>query len=129
REEVHSRFSADALRGAVFVDPGAEAPYFFHLALLRIIRKADPNYEAFGAEEPIEFRLVGLRQDGAGRIEECPVEHLLLLRGGRGGIPLAARPFAAHAAAAIELAVRVAHEQIAAPLAERHRAAMLASLP
>jgi hypothetical protein len=58
-----------------------------------------------------------------------PVEHLLLLRGGPGGIPLAVRPFAAQAPAAIEFAVRFAREQIAAPIAERHRSAMLASLP
>ncbi len=129
REAVVSRFSRDALRGAVFIDPTAEAPYFFHLGLIRIVRKADPGYEALRAEEPIEYRLVGLRQDSAGRIEECPVEHLLLLRGGPGGIPLAARPFAAQAPAAIELAVGIVREQIAAPIAERHRAAMLASLP
>jgi superfamily II DNA or RNA helicase len=129
REAVVSRFSRDALRGAVFIDPTSEAPYFFHLGLIRVVRKADPGYEALRAEEPIEYRLVGLRQDSAGRIEECPVEYLLLLRGGPGGIPLAVRPLAAQAPAALELAVRVAREQIAAPFAERHRAAMLASLP
>jgi SNF2 family DNA or RNA helicase len=129
REIVVSRFSADALRGAVFIDPTAGAPYFFHLGLLRIARRADQESGALQAEEPIEYRLIGLRQDSAGRIEECPVEHLLLLRGGPGGIPLAVRPFAAQAPAATELAARFAREQIAAPLAERHRSAMLASLP
>src|SRR5579885_2928936 len=137
REAVASRFSADALRGAVFIDPTAEAPYFFHLGLIQVVRKADDNPVPSGAEgagalhaeEPIEYRLVGLRQDSAGRIEECPVEHLLLLRGGPGGIPLAVRPFAAQAPAATELVARFAREQIATPLAERHRSAMLASLP
>jgi superfamily II DNA or RNA helicase/transcriptional regulator with XRE-family HTH domain len=129
REAVLSRFSRDALRGATFIDPTAEAPYFFHLGLLRIVRKADQDCGALRAEEPLECRLVGLRQDSAGRIEECPVEHLLLLRGGPGGIPLAVRPFTAHAPTATELAARFAREQIAAPLAERHRAAMLANLP
>jgi len=137
REAVASRFSADALRGAIFIDPTAEASYFFHLGLIQIARQADEDPALSGAEgsgalraeEPIEYRLVGLRQDSAGRIEECPVEHLLLLRGGPGGIPLAVRPFAAQAPAAIELAVRFAREQIAAPIAERHRSAMLASLP
>jgi superfamily II DNA or RNA helicase len=129
REAVVSRFSPDALRGAVFIDPTAEAPYFFHLGLLRIVRKAEQESSALRAEEPIEYRLVGLRQDGADRIEECPVEHLLLLRGGPGGIPLAVRPFAAQAPTATELAARFAREQIATPLAERHRSAMLASLP
>jgi len=129
REAVLSRFSRDALRGATFIDPTAEAPYFFHLGLLRIVRRADQDCGALRAEEPLECRLVGLRQDSAGRIEECPVEHLLLLRGGPGGIPLAVRPFTAHAPTATELAARFAREQIAAPLAERHRAAMLANLP
>jgi hypothetical protein len=128
REAVLSRFSRDALRGAVFIDPTTEAPYFFHLGLLRIVRKADPAYDVLRAEEPLEYRLVGLRQDSAGRIAECPVEHLLLLRGGPGGIPLAVRPFAAQAPTAIEFAVRFAREQLAAPIAERHRSATLASL-
>jgi superfamily II DNA or RNA helicase len=129
REAVLSRFSTAALRGAVFIDPTAEAPYFFHLGLLRIVRKGEQDSGALRAEEPIEYRLIGLRQDSAGRIEECPVEHLLLLRGGPGGIPLAVRPFAAQAPTATELAARFAREQIATPLAERHRSAMLASLP
>src|SRR5579884_1294400 len=129
RESVVLRFSADALRGAVFIDPTAAAPYFFHLGLIRIVRKVDQDFGALRTEEPIEYRLIGLRQDSAGRIEECPVEHLLLLRGGPRGIPLAVRQLAAQAPTAIELATHFAREQIAAPLAERHRAAMLASLP
>jgi len=137
REAVLSRFSADALRGAVFIDPTAQAPYFSHLGLVQIVRRADENpvlngaegSGALRAEEPIEYRLVGLRQDSTGRMEECPVEHLLLLRGGPGGIPLAVRPFVAQAPSATELAASFAREQIAAPLAERHRSAILASLP
>jgi len=70
-----------------------------------------------------------LREDSAGRIEECPVEHLLLMRGGPGGIPLAVRSFAAQAQAATELAAAFTSEQIAKPLADRHRSAMLASPP
>ncbi len=46
RESVASRFSKDALRGAVFVDPTASSPYFFHLALTEIVRKADPEFDA-----------------------------------------------------------------------------------
>src|SRR5581483_2022819 len=72
--------------------------------VLRIVRGADQEFGALRAEEPIEYRLIGLREDSAGRIEECPVEHLLLMRGGPGGIPLAVRSFAAQAQAATELA-------------------------
>jgi len=124
-----SRFSANALRGAVFIDPTARSPYFFHLALIQIARKADDHFDALRCEEPIEYQLLGLRQGDSGGIEECPVEHLLLLRGGPGGIPLAVRPFAAHAPAASALAADFARDQIAGPLAERHRSAMVASLP
>jgi hypothetical protein len=123
------RFSTDALRGAVFIDPTADSPYFFHLGLIQVTRKADDNLDALRSEEPIEYRLAGLRQGSTGRIEECPVEHLLLLRGGQGGVPLAVRPFAAQALTATELAAKFAREQIAAPLAERHRSAIVASLP
>jgi SNF2 family DNA or RNA helicase len=129
REVVVSRFSTEAFRGAVFIDPTTEAPYFFHLGLIQIVRKADESFGALRAEEPIKYRLVGLRQDNTGRIEECPVEHLLLLRGGPGGIPIAMRPFAAQAPTATELAAGFARGHIATPLAERHRSAMLASLP
>ena len=132
-----SRFSPDALRGGVFIDPTATAPYLFHLALIEIVRIADDNLVLSGAEtfdalrsnEPIEYRLAGLRQDNSGRIEECPIEHLLLLKGGAGGIPLAVRPFAAHAQTASVMAADFARDQIARPLAERHRSEMLTSLP
>jgi len=129
RESVASRFSKDVLRGAVFVDPTAKSPYFFHLALTEITRKADPDFDALRSEEPVEYRLAGLRQDQSGRIDECPIEHLLLLRGGPGGIPLSVRPFAAHGQTASMLAADFVRDQIARPLAERHRSDLLASLP
>jgi Helicase conserved C-terminal domain/Domain of unknown function (DUF3883) len=129
REAVFSRFSPDALRGGVFIDPTATAPYLFHLALIEIVRIADENFDSLRSGEPIEYRLAGLRQDDSGHIEECPIEHLLLLRGGPGGIPLAVRPFAAHAQTASALAADFARDQIARPLAERHRSEILRSLP
>jgi hypothetical protein len=52
-----------------------------------------------------------------------------LLRGGPGGIPLSVRPFAARGNAASVLAADFARDQIAGPLAERHRSDLLASLP
>jgi superfamily II DNA or RNA helicase/DNA-binding XRE family transcriptional regulator len=129
REAVVSRFCADAMRGALFVDPTARSPYLFHLMLVQIARKADDNFDALRSEEPIEWQLVGLRQADSGGIAECPVEHLLLLRGGPGGIPLAVRPFAARGLAGAAMAADFAREKIAGPLAERHQAAMIASLP
>ncbi len=129
REAVFARFSPDALRGGVFIDPAATAPYLFHLALIEIVRRADEDFGALCSDEPIEYRLAGLRQDDSGGVEECPIEHLLLLKGGPGGIPLAVRPFAAYAQTASVMAADFAREQIVRPLAERHRSEMLASLP
>ena len=42
RAFVCERFASQAQRGAVFVDPTAERPYFYHLAHLVITRQADP---------------------------------------------------------------------------------------
>lgn len=133
RELVCARFARDALRGGVFIDAYAPRPYFFHLALVQVIRKADSNFEAFGADAPVEYRLVGMRQEEGGQIEECPVEHLLLLRGANegigGGVPLAVRAFASTIGAACEHAEAYALQGIARPIADRHRQALLDSLP
>jgi hypothetical protein len=75
-------FSPQALRGAVFVDPGAEQPYFYHLALITVTREADPTIQAFKRSELLACLLVGLRQEEHGAIVTCPVEHLLLLQKG-----------------------------------------------
>ena len=129
RETVVSRFSSDALRGALFIDPTATAPYLFYLALIGIVRKSDLDFDGLRSDEPVEYRLAGLRQDDSGQIVECPIEHLLLLRGAPGGIPLAVRPFASRAHTVSALAADFARDEIARPLAERHRSEMLASLP
>ncbi|MFI5353199.1 MAG: helicase-related protein [Candidatus Binatales bacterium] len=128
RETICARFGREALRGGVFVDPYISRPYMFHLALIEVVRKADSGFDAFRSEAPVEYGLAGLRQEPDGRIEECPIEHLLLLRGVRehtAGVPLAVRPFAATAETARERAAAYAMEKIAAPLAERHRSALL----
>lgn len=75
-------FSPQALQGALFVDPGAEKAYFYHLSLITVRREADPTIRAFKRSELLECRLVGLRQDESGEIVICPVEHLLLLQKG-----------------------------------------------
>ena len=89
--------------------------------------------EAFGADAPVEYRLVGMRQEEGGQIEECPVENLLLLRGANegigGGVPLAVRAFANTVGAACEHAQAYALQGIARPIADRHRQALLDSLP
>ena len=93
---MSGRFSQDALRGAVFLDPVTDAPYTFHLGIVTVERRADPSLPALARPEEREARLVALRQDKEGRLEPCAVEHLLLLRGGK-GLPPTGIPFVADA--------------------------------
>jgi superfamily II DNA or RNA helicase len=128
REAVLSRFSSDALRGAVFIDPTATRPYIFQLVLADVVRRADPTFEALQTDEPLESRLVGLRQDESGQIDLCPIEHLLLLKGGR-GIPIAVRSFTARAETISSLGANFAFDVVVGPMAETHRSSLLESLP
>ena len=43
---VLARFRGDALRGAIFTDPRADAPYFFHLAEVSVEREPEPAPDA-----------------------------------------------------------------------------------
>ncbi len=127
RARVCSGFGPEALRGAVFVDPCARRPYMFHLALIEVERRRDPAFQAFAREETLECRLVGVRQDEAGKILECPVEHLLLLRGGN-GVPVEAARFVAKAQDSLDAARAFILERIARPLADEHRVRLTGSL-
>ena len=67
-----------------------------HISIARVsVHQQTPPDRGVGGEAPqlVESRLVGLRQSRDGAVEECPVEHLLLLRGAGaiapGGVPLA----------------------------------------
>ncbi len=102
-----SRHEKEARRAAFFVDPHTDTPYLFHLARVSVVRRqatVEPAARDAGAGgsqadeedarcQTMESRLVGLRQDEGGRIERCPLEHLLLLRGAGnvapGSVPLA----------------------------------------
>ncbi len=199
---VLSAFGRDALRGAIFVDPRANAPYFFHLALISVEVEVEPEPEpeteparkpggASRAPEPFgrdpvewsappesrasrtsdrfgpraakwleppepaesrgstwftppaaeraeparsrerlirERRLIGLRHDEAGAPAECPVEHLLLLRGAPevppGAVPLASRGISMRAEAASYV-----EREVLARRVEGHRAAVRVELP
>jgi superfamily II DNA or RNA helicase/DNA-binding XRE family transcriptional regulator len=91
REIVRQRLGMQALQGAIFVDPTTEEPYIFHLARVTVVRKSDPEFSELAKEETVECRLVAVRQTETAQIKECPVEHLLLLRGGQGLPPQAHR--------------------------------------
>lgn len=126
---VHSRFAEEAIRGAVFVDPTVDKPYFFFLLLVKILRKPDPDFPAFRSEEVIESRLVGLRYSMEGELQECPVEHLLLLRGSSGGLPSSAVRFAAAVKDALSQARTYAADFMSAGCAAEHKEQLVQSLP
>jgi hypothetical protein len=128
RVYVCERYGDAARRGAVFVDPTTMRPYLFHLAAVTVVRRADPSHPALARGEVLEQRLVGLRQFEDGAVEQCPVERLLLLRGGR-GIPASAAPLATKAGGMVEAAGEHVQEKIARPLAEDRRRERLDSLP
>jgi len=75
---VHARHAA--LRGAIFTDVSATAPYLLHVARVTVVRGVDPGVPAFHSQDLIEQKLVGLKQFADGRLVEAPVEHLLLLK-------------------------------------------------
>ena len=122
--QVRAACAGDALRGAIFTDPRADAPYLVHLALASVEQAAaSPT-----GRHVIERRLVALRQNEDGAVAECPVEHLLLLHGAPdvapGAVPLAGRGIGLQAAAA-----EFADREVATHLVNEHRAALRAEMP
>ena len=125
---VEDRLSGQALRGAVFIDPAAKKPYLFHLARLSVIRQVDPELPELAREETVECRLIGIRQYEGSDIEVCPVEQLLLLKGGS-GLPGPAQRLAAAAKDLREQARAYLIERVARTMAIHRRDALLADLP
>ena len=140
---IIDRFGHEARRGGVFVDPYATEPYLFHIALVSVER--EPNPDEVSAADPgrlpvgdvgaqpvardpqtLESQLVGLRQTQA-HVEECPVEHLLLLRGGSDVAP-GRFPFAALGRRLLTEADEYIHG-LADRLVRSHRQSSLDDLP
>lgn len=129
RRHFCARFARQALRGTVFVDPYAEAPYLFHLGSIAIERRPDPELpEVYGRPEVRAVRLVGLRQAADGRAEESSVEHLMLLRGVPGPLEEAAR-WSLRAPALCDLARKHIEEAVLGPLVRNQREGLLATVP
>lgn len=128
REQVRQNLGKDALRGAVFVDPTADKPYLFHLARLTVTRKADPEIADLAHEETVQCRLVGVRQTEGADISVCPVEHLLLLRGGV-GLPPAAQRLALEARDLRDQANAYLMERVCRGMAVERRSQMMTVLP
>jgi superfamily II DNA or RNA helicase/transcriptional regulator with XRE-family HTH domain len=126
RTWVVDRFEPHTRRGGVFLDPHASEPYAFHMALVTVRRRGDPALAALSRPEIIESRLVGLTQNG--NIAACPVEYLLLLRGGQ-GVPASAHEAVAEAAAGLPAATAFLREEIGREIVERHRRRLEESVP
>ena len=127
---VLDRFGRDGLQGAVFADPYATEAYLFHIVLVSVEQAGqgdaaganlfDGRSDGEAAPKLLESRLIGLRQTRDGVIMECPVEHLLLLKGAHGFAPsrvslaIQARGMAGDAA-------RFACEEVSERLAQAQR--------
>lgn len=119
-------FAAQALRGAVFIDPTAEKPYFYHLARIVVTREANPEMQAFKHVEVLEYRLFGLKQEEGGKFVECPVEHLLLLQKGS-RYTATTIPLVATAVRSLEQAKAYAFVQVAERAAQEQREVLRAT--
>lgn len=128
RSIVSDRLGEQALRGAVFVDPTVEKPYLFHVALVSVIRQADSELPDLATEEVLDCRLVGVKQHEGTELVLCPVEQLLLLKGGQ-GLPPAAQRLAATAERLKDQAAAFMTERVARDLALARRNELLETLP
>ncbi len=127
RALVGQRLSDQARRGAVFVDPTTEKPYLFHLALIHVVRQADPDLLELATDEILDCRLVGIKQYEGAEMTLCPVEHLMLLKGGQ-DLPSVAQRLAIGAENLRDQAAAYAVEHVARTRAIQRRDALLATL-
>jgi superfamily II DNA or RNA helicase len=127
RAIVSDRLGDQALRGAVFTDPTTDKPYLFHLALVSIVRQVDAELPDLANEDTLDCRLVGVKQSEGAEVSLCPVEHLLLLKGGH-GLPPAAQRLAVTAEKLKEQARAFMVERVARELAMEHRKVLLDTL-
>lgn len=127
RAMVSDRLGDQALRGAVFIDPTTDRPYLFHLALVSVGRQADPELPELAKEDVLDCRLVSVKQFEGAEVALCPVEHLLLLKGGR-GLPPTAQRLAVMAEKLKDQAGAFVVERVARSMAFERREALLATL-
>ena len=119
---ILSRFGRDGLKGAVFTDPYATEAYLFHIALISVEQHSQDT------PQPLESRLIGLRQSSDGTLEGCPVEHLLLLRGTHGFAPSRV-PLATLARDMVADATQFIREEVSERVVQAHRQRRLDDLP
>lgn len=136
---VVDRFRDDGLRGSVFIDSYGTQPYLFHIALVSVAQAPDGPAISGANSLPrtteslmrgarlVDSRLVGLRQNGDGTVEEIPVEHLLLLRSTADFAP-GSEPLAGTARAMVQEAERFAKDIVVGRMVQTHRQRLLDDL-
>ena len=128
--EIILQYRDDGLRGAVFVDPYADEPYLFNVGLVSVEQVAQSGAEGATAPDArlLDMRLVGLRQNADGAVEEWPVERLLLLKGAPGFAPGRAR-LAILASKLVTAAEEFARDVVCEQLVQAQRQRIVADLP
>ena len=135
---IIGRYGSDGRRGSVFIDPEASEPYLFHIARISVeeesqVAAGSGNLtDADGRRETdsrlVDSRLIGLRQSSDGKVEESPVERLLILQEAEGFAP-GRVPLAAAARALLSEAERFAREDVLASLLHHLQQRRIADLP
>lgn len=124
---VKEGFHAAARKGAVFVDPTATEPFLIHLGAVSVEQAPAPGASAGSPAKILEHRLLALRQNSSGEIQEIPVEALILLRPG-GPPPAATLGLVAAARGLTDIARDFASDMVLQGAVERHRARVQAGL-
>ena len=136
---VVGRYGEEGLRGSVFIDPYATHPYLFHIALASV-EQAPERMDSSGvaplSQTPeshtprpklVDSRLIGLRQNGDGTVEEAPVEHLLLLKGVDDFAP-GSEPLAGTARSLVQEAEGFAKDVVVGRMVQAHRQRLIEDL-
>ena len=120
---VINRFGNEGVKGTVFLDPYATAPYLFHIAKVTV-QKEDTRNGSAGGTAPsaslLESSLIGLRQAREGLVEECPIEHILMLRGAT-SFPPGSEPLAYRANSLTEEARDFTETTVIGNLVQKHQ--------
>lgn len=94
---IQTRFQQVALAGSVFTDPWTDAPYFVHVARVQVVKMpcsgtgvppvaySSSHGQDARATQPLDCRLVAVKQPLTGVCVEMALEQLLLLRGVESG--------------------------------------------
>ncbi len=124
-----AELTADAAqRGGVFVDPDATAPYFYHLARITVVRRADHDSDAYREDQTVDSRLVAVRQAFGEEPEPCPVELLMVLRA-QDQVRPEMLPSHTSQEEALLLAKTYLRNTVAESIAQAYRDGLLHSLP